>query len=75
MYISPKQKYNVERLKKLVERVRDLNLFLVFTVIDTYTAGKMHDAQWRIRWFYNEIRKYSDFDHGRIDVVLVEFGL
>lgn len=70
-----KRKYNVERLKVLIARIKTLDLFLIFTVIDTYTAGKMHDAKWRIRWFYDEVRKYSDMDPVRVDAVMEEFGL
>ncbi len=71
-----KQKYNVDRLKRnVLGKIQVLDLFLIFTIIDTWTAGKMHDAKWRLRWFYDEIRKHSGMNSVRVNAVMMEFGI
>lgn len=71
-----KQKYNIDRLKRnVLGKIQDLDLFLIFTIIDTWTDGKMHDAKWRLRWFYDEVRKHSVMNSARVNSVMVELGI
>ncbi len=47
--------YNSERLLKLLDTIQDLNLFLMFLIIDGCTLGKDRNM---IRWFIGEVRKH-----------------
>lgn len=70
-----KNRYSVGRLVDLIKRIRNFDLFMLFVIIDTYTAGKMHDAKWRIRWFYDEVKKYSEVNLIQTNAALEKFQL
>ena len=49
--------YETERLHALLETIIDLDLFLIFIILDGSTKGK--DPE-KIRWFISEVKKYKD---------------
>ena len=50
------QSYSRERLENLLNTIKDLDLFLMFTIIDGCTNGKDYK---KMGWFINEVRKYK----------------
>jgi hypothetical protein len=51
-----KGKYSYDRLESsILSRMQDVELFLLFTIIDGFTPGKDHT---KIRWFIDEVNKY-----------------
>lgn len=48
--------YKINRLQALLETIIDLNLFLMFIILDGSAKGK--DPE-KIRWFINEVKKYK----------------
>jgi hypothetical protein len=48
--------YDVRRFQKLLETIRDWDLFLMFVIIDGSTAGKERS---KLEWFIREVRKHK----------------
>lgn len=49
--------YETDRFHALLETIIDLNLLLMFVLLDGSTQGKDPD---KVRWFINEVRKYKE---------------
>ncbi|MDP4268056.1 MAG: hypothetical protein Q8880_11545, partial [Bacteroidota bacterium] len=49
--------YDKDALIQLLQKIQDINLFLVFTIIDGNTPGKYLD---KLPWFINEVKKYRN---------------
>lgn len=49
--------YNVERFQNLLDTIQNLDLFLLFVIIDGCTKGK---DQRKLGWFIEEVRKYRE---------------
>jgi hypothetical protein len=49
--------YDAGRFQKLLDTIRDWDLFLMFLIIDGSTAGKERS---RLVWFMGEVRKHKD---------------
>ena len=49
--------YEAERLRALLELIVNLDLFLMFIILDGSTKGKDPD---KIRWFINEVAKHKE---------------
>src|SRR6266851_4454685 len=50
--LGPKGSYNQRRMRDNILTIKDLELFLMFTIIDGYTPSKEHV---KIRWFVDEV--------------------
>jgi hypothetical protein len=48
--------YNTEALRSLLDTIQNLDLFLMFTIIDGRTKGKDYS---KLTWFIKEVRKYK----------------
>ena len=66
-----KGKYNQKRFTRNVLAIRDVDLFLIFTLIDGYTPSKEHD---RIRWFVDQVSSVRQTSL-HVEAALKEFGL
>jgi len=67
--------YNHVRFINLINAITDIELFLLFTIIDGYTPSKQPD---KIRWFIEEVRKACPDKcpvAGRLEVIMREFGI
>ena len=53
--LGPKAPYNQRRMRDNVLTIKNLELFLIFTIIDGYTPSKDHA---KIRWFIDEVNKH-----------------
>lgn len=50
--LGPKAPYNQRRMRDNILTIKDLTLFLFFTIIDGYTPSKDHA---KIRWFVDQV--------------------
>ena len=50
--VEANEKHNAERFARLLNSIKDWNLFLTFTIIDGCTEGKSRDP---LRWFLREV--------------------
>jgi hypothetical protein len=57
-------KYNMPRFQKVVRLIWDVELYLLFTILDGYTPSKEHE---RIRWYVLEVEK--EVGNGRLKKV------
>lgn len=48
--------HDVRRFQKLLDTIRDWDLFLMFVIIDGSTAGKERS---KLEWFIREVQKYK----------------
>ncbi len=48
--------YDVQHLEFLLDKIRDWDLYLIFTIIDGYTKGK--DIE-KLPWFIREVKKHK----------------
>jgi hypothetical protein len=48
--------YDMRRFQKLLDTIRDWDLFLMFVIIDGSTAGKDRS---KLEWFIREVRKHK----------------
>jgi hypothetical protein len=57
-----KGEYDQERLKSRVLAIRDIELFLIFTILDGFTASKMslaaEEEPEKLRWFVNQVNRF-----------------
>ena len=69
-------KYNEERLlRNVIQGIVDINLFLLFTIIDGYTPSKQAEAvQAPVRWFVKEVEEHRVVS-AAVRSALLEFGL
>ncbi len=63
--------YDQQRFEHNVLSIKDIELFLIFTLIDGYTPGKDHV---KIRWFANEVAKTRQLSL-RFECIMGIFGL
>jgi hypothetical protein len=72
-----KGKYNQDRLFKRVMFIKDIELFLIFTLLDGFTPSKMaladKEKPEKIRWFVQEVSQYRELP--RMEMVLGLFNL
>jgi len=71
--------YDHERLlKRVVEGIHDIELFLMFTLIDGHTQSKMaladQEKPEKIRWFYEQVASYRG-TMPRFEMAMEMFGL
>ena len=69
--------YNEDRLRSRVLSIVDMDLFLIFTILDGYTPSKMalgnEETPEKLRWFIEEVSKHRNVPYARM--VLELFGL
>jgi hypothetical protein len=54
--VERKGSWSIERFtRNVIDKIRDIDLFLLFTLIDGFTPSKEHT---RIRWFADQVNQY-----------------
>lgn len=75
--LKNKGKYDKQRFFERVLAIKDMELFLIFTLIDGFTPSKMALAEQekpeKIRWFVEEVRYYRELP--RMELILGIFDL
>ncbi len=69
--VEARGRYNEARFRKCIASIADLELFLLFTLLDGYTPSKEHE---RIRWFFGEVAKVAKLGP-RMEQALQLFGI
>lgn len=61
--------YNTARFHRLINLIEDIDLFLIFTIIDGATKGK--EIQ-KLSWFLNEVKKFREsiIDENYIKIIV-----
>jgi hypothetical protein len=59
-------KSSVERIQRLIEAVKDWNLFSAFMIIDGCTAGKSRD---KLEWFFDQVAGRVESKFGKDQIL------
>jgi hypothetical protein len=71
MQVEDRGKYSQKRLlERVVERIKDIDLYLIFTIIDGYTPSKEHKM---LRWFVDQVNLHRATP--RVYEILGVFGI